>query len=175
MPAVQPRIARLLLADDVLGRIVEEADARVPDETGGILLGHCGADGDAIVMHVVGPGPRAVHLPDAFVPDYEYQEDEVARLYAESPRRLDYLGDWHTHPGGGAYLSPRDERALRTIAAYRPARVPRPVMLVLAGGGPRWEPKAWRGELRRASCWRRRLELSELQVAALGEPRSGRT
>src|SRR5205823_8721378 len=53
-----------------------------------------------VVTSAVGPGPGAVHERARFVPDHEYHYGELARLYADSVRRLQYLRDWHTHPDG---------------------------------------------------------------------------
>lgn len=61
----------------------------------------------------------------------DWQAHEVARLW-EVDNRLEYLGDWHTHPNGSPGLSALDREAMRTIAAYPAARQVRPMMLVLA-------------------------------------------
>lgn len=100
-------------------------------ETGGVLLGR--NDGANVeVTHVVGPGPLARHSRTAFEPDYEWQEARIADFYRAADRRLAYLGDWHTHPGGTTRPSRRDERTLRTIASFDEARCPDPVMLICA-------------------------------------------
>ena len=63
--------------------------------------------------------------------DHEWQADTVAVLWKQDPA-LQYLGDWHTHPGGGTTLSSLDIQALRTIATAPDARQPNPLMLVVA-------------------------------------------
>lgn len=123
----------------------EEGDSKAPLETGGILMGYWVTPVDAVVITgVIGPGPKAVHARSRFVPDAEYQEAEVARVYRTSGRLHTYLGDWHTHPRMAAYLSGTDRRTLCKIARTPGARsrVPGPLMAVLAGGAP-WELRAW--------------------------------
>ncbi|MBW3628883.1 MAG: Mov34/MPN/PAD-1 family protein [Gemmatimonadetes bacterium] len=66
----------------------------------------------------------------------------IARIYAASGRVDTYLGDWHTHPGAGAYLSSTDLSTLHRIADCRTARAPTPLMIVLAGG-PAWKVAGW--------------------------------
>lgn len=155
MSPLQPPVRlpqALWLARQVLSALVEEASRAAPAETGGVLLGYRAApDGEPVATHAVGPGPGAIHERHRFVPDHEYQLAEIARLYEESGRRLDYLGDWHTHPGGAAYLSQSDRATLRRIAAARAARASRAVMLILAPG-PDWEPSAWLGRLSGVCC-----------------------
>src|SRR5690606_33938556 len=86
-----------------------------------------------VVRASVGPGPRAVHRRRGFVPDHVYHELETARIYADSGRVWSYLGDWHSHPSGTLVLSRTDRRTLARIARAPDARVPKPLMIVLAG------------------------------------------
>ncbi len=131
------------MADDVCGAMAAEAERAFPDETGGVLLGYWLKDGkQVIVTQMVGPGPNSVHRRTSFVPDTDYHEREIARLYEEAGRLITYLGDWHTHPLGRAYLSKRDRRTLRGIATHDDARAPQPIMAILAGGSP-WKLRIW--------------------------------
>jgi integrative and conjugative element protein (TIGR02256 family) len=152
------------LKQSVYACIAKEAATRAPLETGGVLLGYCSQDGDdAVITHSIGPGPHAVHERFGFTPDQEFHIAEIARMYTTSGRRLAYLGDWHTHPGGSARLSPRDLKTLKSIAMHKHARAPRPIMLVLAPG-PHWEPSAWRATITRSPAWHRSIDIEALRV-----------
>lgn len=189
MPALQrpvtllrvlPQINKLWLPDSLWNGIVAEADRRHPLETGGVLLGYRAKEGrEFVVTHTIGPGPKAVHKRGRFVPDHRYQLAEIARLYAEQSRleshALAYLGDWHTHPGSGAYLSGRDRMTLRRIALTKSARAPQPVMLILGqspspGNSPvqstPWQPKAWTGTMKgsRFAHWSLETRILEIHV-----------
>jgi integrative and conjugative element protein (TIGR02256 family) len=123
--------------------MIDEACRASPNETGGILLGYWDTSGDQVVItEVTQPGPRAHHDIAGFVPDDDFQEREIERVYAESGRRHVYLGDWHTHPNGTGLLSWKDKKTLRAIASYAPARAITPLMAVLAGG-PSWKLHLW--------------------------------
>lgn len=119
----------------------DEAARRDPHETGGVLLGYWGEDA-AVVADMVGPGPDALHGPNGFVPDAEYQEMEIAQRYETSGRIVTYMGDWHSHPGGSGRVSRLDLRTLHTIAREPAARAPAPIMLVVSDGDP-WKLMAW--------------------------------
>src|SRR5665647_1501067 len=119
-------------ADDVIEIMLGFADEARALETGGVLLGYA-TETEWVVGAVVGPGPDASHWATGFTPDAEWQAERIAELYEASGRRLQYLGDWHTHPAGSAVPSKLDRRTLRRIAHSSAARCPRPLMAILAG------------------------------------------
>lgn len=154
----------LWLSEPVYRSMADEAQRHVPNETGGVLLGYWSErEGEPVVTHCLGPGPDAVHQRSRFVPDHHFHVVEIARLYRTSGRRMEYLGDWHTHPGNRAYLSDLDLQTLKCIAVAPKARAPRPVMAVLAPG-PIWEICAWRARVMTPSFWRRELIIHPLSV-----------
>jgi integrative and conjugative element protein (TIGR02256 family) len=130
-----------------------EAGRAFPQETGGVLLGWAGPAGDVVVDQVLGPGPGAIHAARSFHPDAAWQQEQIVAAYQASGRRLEYLGDWHTHPSGLATPSSRDLATLRHIARHAEVRAPRPVMAIFAGG-TKWRlgiqrlngPRAWRAK-----------------------------
>lgn len=166
--SVSPR-ATLWLPANVRSALCAEADDKHPLETGGVLLGYRAEhEQHLVVTHVVGPGPRAVHERDRYAPDHAYHTTEIARVYASTSGGVDYLGDWHTHPGAAPYMSRKDVATLRRIAGAKAARAPRPVMLIL-GRGPEWESAAWLGELRARCVWRAALDLAPIEVRVFPE------
>lgn len=135
---------RLWIAGCQFEELETEAIEKSPLETGGVLLGYWGTDNqsDAIVTHIIGPGPKAIHCKTRFVPDHEFQLAQLSKIYEESGRQTQYLGDWHTHPGGTGYPSEQDRTTIFRIARCRTARVQRPIMLIVYGG-PCWSAYAW--------------------------------
>ena len=122
------------IARDVIATIHRDAERTFPRETGGVLLGYADATSTELVVTAsVGPGPLARHSRWAFVPDHKYQEEQVAKMYIGSGRIWTYLGDWHSHPDGPLCMSTADRRTLARIARFGEARLPWPVMAVIAG------------------------------------------
>lgn len=140
----------------------DEASARAPNETGGVLLG-VAAGSTVWIEVVIGPGPNALHRRGYFVPDADYHQQQIATAYERSGRRLAYLGDWHTHPGMSAYLSGTDYKTLRAIGRYIPARQVRPIMAVLGHEHP-WELCVWRLQRRPWYSVRRSVECLNLII-----------
>ncbi|WP_457255917.1 Mov34/MPN/PAD-1 family protein [Pedococcus sp. P5_B7] len=134
LPAVQSFLsgtrASLHIPALVLSHVQYAAWRTWPYETGGVLLGHAN-EGGATVTVAVGPGPDAQHSRYGFTPDADWQATQVAEAW-NVDGKIEYLGDWHTHPGGTTRFSDLDRRAAVTISEAPAARQPRPVMLVLA-------------------------------------------
>lgn len=147
-----------------LSRMREEAERRAPLETGGVLLGYWSADEQStLISDASGPGPRATHRRFDFAPDAKFQEAYVAQAYEDSGRVSTYLGDWHSHPGGGDELSPTDVATLWRIARYARARARRPMMAILSGTRGRWSLAVW--VLRSRGCFLRpRAEIMRAEV-----------
>jgi integrative and conjugative element protein (TIGR02256 family) len=126
----------------VADRMIAAADQWAPDETGGALAGYETDDG-LVITDLIDAGPRAVRTPSRFVPDGDYQLNEIAKIYEASGCLHTYIGDWHTHPGSSPVYSRVDRSALQTISRSTDGRCARPGMIVL-GGGPPWTAAAWR-------------------------------
>jgi integrative and conjugative element protein (TIGR02256 family) len=134
---------------DARRRMLEEADARYPNETGGVIVGYRAKLDEYVVTAVSGPGPRAVHAARKFNPDHDFQVDWLARRYAASNRVETYLGDWHTHPNATtAEPSWTDRRAAAAIADCPDARAAIPIMVIANGRAGDWRLHAWTFEAR---------------------------
>jgi len=137
-----PTIKTCWLSRGLADQLIAWAGDWQPLEVGGILAGyHAGTD--AVVTDIVGPGPEAIHSATHFMPDSNYHAAEMMRIHYASDGLRGYLGDWHTHPHGPSALSPLDRRTLRAIAKSPEAQCPRPLMLLAAEEGGRWELHAF--------------------------------
>lgn len=129
-----------------------EAVRHSPDETGGMLLGYVRSGGrqrDFVIAGSVPAGPKAEHKPHRFVPDGDWQQAHLERAYHDSGRVISYLGDWHSHPGGGLQPSPIDRRTSARVAASDGARAPVPVCLILGLRRGLFDARAYTFERRR--------------------------
>lgn len=136
MPHLPPRLIRtrghLRVPAHCLAGMLTEGWRTWPHETGGIVLGS--DHGNQLqVTTVIGPGPAATHARYTFTPDSDWQAEQVAAAWHLDPT-VEYLGDWHTHPGGTTRFSRLDAETAQAIADAPRARQPAPVMVVLALG-----------------------------------------
>jgi len=123
---------KVWVSDIVIQEIFQEGRNKLPNETGGVLVGYKTSDTEFVVTKIIGPGPKAIHRRSSFLPDQEFHEAEIAKVYLDSGCCETYIGDWHTHPYSTAYLSGQDRSTLRKIAKYKRARISTPIMLVAA-------------------------------------------
>ncbi|MFH1716741.1 MAG: Mov34/MPN/PAD-1 family protein [Planctomycetota bacterium] len=148
----------------VLKSLEEEASTKAPLETGGVLMGYFGQPGNTpVIMSATGPGPQAVHRQNSYIPDYEFDNSQIATIYEKYERRITYIGDWHTHPAPFPELSYRDKRTLRRIARCKTARVETPIMLLLTHDDE-WEATIWQARLYKKYGWGKRLVISNLTL-----------
>jgi integrative and conjugative element protein (TIGR02256 family) len=114
--------------------IFDAAARAKPRETGGVLMGIHIAGGDSHqVTELVAGGPNATATKISFNPDQAFQQAAVDSIFAKRGGEIEYLGDWHSHPGGVPYPSRTDRMALLSIRDATDARCPEPIMLICGG------------------------------------------
>jgi integrative and conjugative element protein (TIGR02256 family) len=135
--SLQKQIGTAWISRKALESLSKEFRISFPNETGGVLIGYwLGSFEGAVITDAVGPGPCSYHDEISFVPDGSYHESEIARLYEQSRRKHTYLGDWHSHPKSTTRLSLADRKTLVRIAKHSDARVPSPLMAIIADANP---------------------------------------
>lgn len=137
------KVNQAFIERSVFAAIQAEADDKFPVETGGVLLGTYSSD-RIVITSWVGPGPKAKHTSCSFQPDYSFQQEMAANAFHLSDGEIVYLGDWHSHPNGAAYLSSKDKVVLESIAHFLPSKISTPIMVVLGGTPLSWDIKVWR-------------------------------
>lgn len=87
--------------EQVLDDVVSRRHARLPLETGGILLGAC--DTQRKIVYVVDslPSPSdSIEARDAYVRGQAEMLDLLKRAQEVTAGMIDYIGEWHSHPPG---------------------------------------------------------------------------
>ena len=121
----------------VLELIIHESKAKYPKETGGILAGYM-EKGLFRIEHATGPGPKAVHTRASFLRDGEYCQAELDKIFAQTNGKIDYLGEWHSHPLAIG-PSKRDKDSMRDIAEDTRYAIPNPVLGLCIKKGNKWD------------------------------------
>ncbi|MBA4191771.1 MAG: hypothetical protein C0467_27645 [Planctomycetaceae bacterium] len=76
---------------------------RLPNETGGILLGDVDTRHRIVHVSLALPSPvDSVERPDTYIRGAEGLRERVDQLHAFSGGQLSYVGEWHSHPDGVA-------------------------------------------------------------------------
>jgi integrative and conjugative element protein (TIGR02256 family) len=137
-------ISRVVLKCDGEHFAIANSDFHVPNETGGVLIGHL-RDRDLVVTTVTGPGPGATHRPDLFVRDGDYAQRMLDDAFAESGGRDDYVGEWHSHPFP-AGPSAQDRESIGRISNNTAYACPHPVLLLCRSARRGWDLEAYQWE-----------------------------
>jgi integrative and conjugative element protein (TIGR02256 family) len=125
----------------VMGRIREEAGrSEDGNETGGILLGFEEIrSGSFWVTQAGGPGPKAERSPTFFCRDLDHAERLAEHAFSIDGSQ--WIGDWHTHPGGPCTLSYVDLRSYREVLGHSDLEVFLAILLLPGSAG--WlDPRA---------------------------------
>jgi len=121
---------RILIQQDVLEFIRKEVRKSPRTETGGALAGFLSHDNSVIITHACGPGPRAELKRYSVLIDGKHADAFCTRLYKSSGGQLDYVGDWHRHPGWSLRTSFQDLDAMRIIRDANCCSIPLPITAI---------------------------------------------
>lgn len=129
--------------------LAEEAEWRLPDEAGGVLIGYRNA-GAIVITGSVDAGPKAERWPNGLRPDREFQNAELDRIFIESDGATTFVGEWHSHPLARASPSKRDRKTLRNMLTDPASATNVALMVILERSDDKtWSAVGWAGQLGR--------------------------
>ena len=117
-------------------------------ETGGPLVGYALPDAILVVTNATGPGPRAKRERYGVLIDGRHAQDFCDRIHLESQGRIDYVGDWHKHPGISLRPSEQDALAMKAMAEFEFSPTKYPISLIYRAWPPDWRVYIWDGRSR---------------------------
>lgn len=133
----------LFAYEEVLGRLLRLPSR--PWEVGGWLLGYWTDGRDALVVtHATPPAGRGT--PFGVTISGKGHRRRFDQAWQQTDGRVTFLGDWHTHPGGPAIPSTKDEKAARQLAQDPDFGTPRPLIAIVTN--PRWPHSAQHRQIR---------------------------
>ena len=110
---------RVIFSERAHAAIVAETCAEHPNETGGILLGHC-RSGVWHVIEAIDPGPCSRFSPVSFAYDTTYVNHLARKVAGYYQRPLRLIGLWHRHPGSLDRFSHDDDITNHRYAIQSP-------------------------------------------------------
>lgn len=157
------------LASGLLRDLAKEAEWRLPDEAGGVLVGYRNA-GAIVVTGSIDAGPEAEHWPNGLRPDRAFQNAELDRIFIESDGATTFVGEWHSHPLARAIPSKRDRKTLRNTLTESASATTVALMLILERDDDEaWSAVGWTGQLGRLGRLGR-LEVEPVHLRAFPTP-----
>lgn len=123
--------------NNVLDKIKTLSERSGKVETGGVLIGvKCFLQGDVmpclIITHATLPGPNAVKEPAFFERDVKYCTEMVQCYFEFSDKKLNYVGEWHSHTSVNVEPSHLDHCSLGKIVLDEKYVVEYPASIIIS-------------------------------------------
>ena len=85
----------------MFARFLDLRESKLPNETGGVLLGSFDLDAHvAYIADTIPSPPDSEEWPTLYIRGKKGLRPEVDRLAAATDGMLEYIGEWHSHPDG---------------------------------------------------------------------------
>ena len=122
-PAVPIKLTKeewtVILDSELLDTLARMRECRLPNETGGVLVGS--RDRSRKILYVVDAlpsPPDSEELKTSYIRGTKGLSEEVERIVRITGSNLDYIGEWHSHPDGNSVEpSASDKKLLNWIRA----------------------------------------------------------
>jgi hypothetical protein len=142
----------LIMDDELLSRLSALRAGKLPNETGGILLGAYDMDRRVIyVVETIPSPPDSGEWPTLYIRGCEGLPQEVANARSRTGGQVEYVGEWHSHPDGCATLPSSDDLQVFAWLAEHMAVEGLPTLMAIVG--ERAASSWYLGEMRPASGW----------------------
>ena len=128
---------RAFIAPKIVSTVADLRAQRLPNETGGILMGSVDYEKKAVYVLLALPSPTdSEEWPTMYVRGCEGLISERERIREQTLGNVDYLGEWHSHPPGAATNpSAADEQVFEWIRIHVFVEGRPPVMLIAGQDG----------------------------------------
>jgi len=136
---------RVVTAGSVIAGMFTLSARGYPNETGGVVTGYYTSDLRSAEITSAEPPPRdSMAGPGWFERGTSGLKPLFRRLWRPaSGKRKYYLGEWHSHPGGGLRPSRTDDAQMLAIASG-PYHCPEPLLIVIGGRSQSgWGVSVW--------------------------------
>jgi len=122
--------SRVFLSNQLLERVYEVASEHYPKEFGGIFTGFRNEKDVTIVDFEI---PSKFESSDhQFVRHTESLNEYLKGIYERSSGRMEYLGEWHSHPNGSADYSSNDLKSMLNISRDPKVKIKTPILMILS-------------------------------------------
>lgn len=124
----------LVLDQMLLCRLADLRTSKLPNETGGVLIGIYDLQRRAIyIVDTVPSPPDSAEWPTLYIRGNEGLLTRVQELSGASAGQLEYVGEWHSHPDGCATLPSTDDLQVFTWLTEHLAMAGLPALMAIVG------------------------------------------
>lgn len=126
----------LLLDQTLLQRLAELRQMKLPNETGGVLIGVYDLQRRVIyVVDTIPSPPDSAEWPTLYIRGSDGLLSRVQELSAKSGGQLEYVGEWHSHPDGCPTLPSGDDLQVFSWLTEHLSLAGLPALMAIVGEG----------------------------------------
>ena len=138
---IQPELnLHLTIESNCLQKVEDYSRLHFPKEFGGILVGsYLNGYKDLVISDIICPD-KFNSNPFRFEPDHKDLNKKLKELYKKHDGKIEYVGDWHSHPNSSNQFSPPDFKSIYDIAKSKNVNTHNPVLLIAAYNDNSFDP-----------------------------------
>lgn len=121
---------KLFIADSLLTQMTNTANKHFPKEFGGILTGI--KEKDFWIITDFKTPANFKNSSSSFTRKVKKLNQYLAKIFRSSNGKLQYLGEWHTHPKGTTQNSKKDLVSMKEIANEPNVTTDKPIMIIFS-------------------------------------------
>jgi hypothetical protein len=143
---------KLILDQKLLDRLATLRASKLPNETGGVLIGHYDLDRKTIyVVDTIPSPPDSAEWPTLYIRGSEGLLTQVQAVGDRTGGQLEYVGEWHSHPDDCPTLPSNDDLLVFAWLTEHLAVAGLPALMAIVGqqGSSSW----FVGEMVRTGGW----------------------
>lgn len=138
---VQPESKLLLTIESkCLEKIETISRFHLPDEYGGVLVGSYLSDYKELVISDIICPDKFANSSTRFEPNHMDLNRKLKSLHNRFGGKLEYVGDWHSHPLSSNHFSAPDFRSIQDVAKSKSVNTHNPILLIAALGPDYFDP-----------------------------------
>lgn len=143
----------LVIDAEVRTRLAKLREDKLPNETGGVLIGAYDLSRRIVyVVDTVPSPPDSAEWPTLYVRGSEGLLDQIGEITSRSGGQLEYVGEWHSHPAGCPPLPSADDLTVFTWLTEHMDHAGLPALMAIVADG---DASSWfLGEVHPHTTWR---------------------
>jgi hypothetical protein len=141
LPLVEARFGTWTVRFDehVLNRLSGLREQKLPNETGGVLLGHFDTQRCVCsVIEVIESPPDSEEWPTSYIRGCKGLQEKVLQAEATTLDQIGYVGEWHSHPKGAAVRPSVDDLKAYAWLDARMLAETLPAIMIIIGDDKRF-------------------------------------
>ncbi|WP_346882169.1 ThiF family adenylyltransferase [uncultured Algibacter sp.] len=120
------------ISKSVLKTIEEETTFHYPNEFGGVFIGYK-SDENFIITNILIPDEYK-NGKTIFVREPGTLNERLSEIHNKTNCKIQYLGEWHSHPDGPTNPSSTDINAMKEIAKDKNINIDKPLLMIVEVG-----------------------------------------